>query len=739
MKRKLNKYYVWYCILAVMIFLCGCGNSNRAVSSQTGSNIRQEDVTYITQYISLPEYDFFDAAYADGNDLYYAAGNFNQASQQYETAFYTLRQGAAEPEITFALEENQKVQCMTMDEAGNIYYIGYEETAQEEAGSRIVPDFMLYKLDTKGTLLLRVDLTEYTKGQEQTVIQDIAVDEEKRIVLTTQNQNIFALNPEGGQLFTDRTAGRIYDICNSNGNIFIGYDSGNGIAIKKVDIAGKKLLTEVEYNISGNRFYMVAGGNGDLLIATEESVYQYTSEKEEIIKKLDWQAYDFTGISAGILLPYEEKGVLAISRNYATDPMQIEAVTFCEAVDGESFAQEKTVLTLGIPFAPPAGINAEIVNFNKTNPDYKIEVVNYNEDYIRFNTDVMAGNGPDLLVMRSHSTNQFSKKGVLEDLNPYFDQDETLNRSDFLENVLTAYETDGQLYWMPMDFDIYTMAAKTSVLGEKSGWNMDELTAFTQGFPEGTAVFENISKSGILRLLKYAYSNQLVDMDHAESPLNRELLMKMLTFANQYVDDEKYIEYTNLSGRVEEEQVILLDVELYAGQAAFACASLFGEPVTFIGFPAEEKNGHLLYSLCTFAISSSSEHKDIAWKFISTLLSEEAQMRMEKDYSTKGFHIRKDALEAHFEWAMENYDVYSFYNISGGAFSYRDIPGKMTKEDLAPIRKLIQNADTMLTISPDIDQLIEEEAIFYFNGTKPIEEVVDVIENRVRTYVSEMK
>lgn len=60
-------------------------------------------------------------------------------------------------------------------------------------------------------------------------------------------------------------------------------------------------------------------------------------------------------------------------------------------------------------------------------------------------------------------------------------------------------------------------------------------------------------------------------------------------------------------------------------------------------------------------------------------------------------------------------------------------------KEIEPIRNLIQNADTALRVSPDIDQIIEEEAAFYFNGTKPVEEVVDIIANRVRTYVNEVK
>ena len=735
MRRKSNRYHMWYVVWTAMIFLCGCGSGT--MGGQKAEEIKQEGITYVPQSLSLPEYVSFDAAFSDGYDLHYAATGFNQTSQQNETAFYTLKQGAAEPEMNFRLEENQRVQSMTMDVEGNIYYLGYEESIQKNGDDRIAPGLVLYKLNQKGVPLLTVNLEEYTGRQEPSIIQGLAVDDEERIALFASDQSVFVLNSDGGLLLKDRTAGKIYDICSSNGNIFVGYDDGNGMSVKEVDISGRELTEKLKYNIPGSQFYMSAGRNENLFIATEESVYEYALEGETLIKKFDWQAYDSTGIIAGILLPFGQNGVLAISRSYGTVPMKVEATAFQDAAGGEAAVQDKTVLILGVSSSLPAGLSAEVVYFNKANPDVKIEVKNYEEDYTRLNAEIIAGKGPDLLVLFSDRMNQFAERGVLEDLNLYFDEDETLERSDFLENILGAFEMEGHLYGMPVNFTISTVVGKTSVLGERSGWNMEELIDFAESFPEGTGVFDNSSKSGVLRLLKYAYLRQLVDADNADAPLDRELLVKMLRFADQYENDDQYIYDTDLAGKVMEEQV-LLDTGVFSGHDYYGRSGLFGEPVTYIGYPVAEGNGNLIRSPYTFAINSGSGYKDIAWKFISTLLSEEVQMRMEKDYSTKGFHIRKDALEYHLTWVRENTSAYLM--TAGGSYAeYRFNPGDLREEDIEPVRSLIQKADKAVYVLPDIDRIIEEEAIFYFDGTKPVEEVVDIIENRVRTYVNEMK
>ena len=58
----------------------------------------------------------------------------------------------------------------------------------------------------------------------------------------------------------------------------------------------------------------------------------------------------------------------------------------------------------------------------------------------------------------------------------------------------------------------------------------------------------------------------------------------------------------------------MLDTYILSGIDYRACAySVFGEPVTFIGYPTSEGNGNLINSLWSIAISSNSEYKDAAW------------------------------------------------------------------------------------------------------------------------------
>ncbi len=170
--------------------------------------------------------------------------------------------------------------------------------------------------------------------------------------------------------------------------------------------------------------------------------------------------------------------------------------------------------------------------------------------------------------------------------------------------------------------------------------------------------------------------------------------------------------------------------------------SLLGEPVTLIGYPVEGGNGNLIFSEKTFAISENCEYKDVAWSFISYLLSEEFQFKMAYAVIDTDLPVRRDAQEMFCDLMMErtgNRATIGVYYIASeaGQFSYRDWISYYTEEDVERYLNLVEKLDTAWRPSLVVDKIIEEEAAYYFNGDKPLEEVVDVIENRIKTYVYE--
>ena len=147
---------------------------------------------------------------------------------------------------------------------------------------------------------------------------------------------------------------------------------------------------------------------------------------------------------------------------------------------------EKQILTLGCCYID-SDVRTQVVQFNKTNEKYRIQIkdysvynteTDYEQAYTKLNTDIVSGNVPDILVLDSSlPLESYMSKGLFEDLYPYIDADEEMNRTDFLTSVFDAFSKDGKLYQLIPSFTVFTVVGKTADVGKETGWTLDDLNA----------------------------------------------------------------------------------------------------------------------------------------------------------------------------------------------------------------------------------------------------------------------
>ena len=116
------------------------------------------------------------------------------------------------------------------------------------------------------------------------------------------------------------------------------------------------------------------------------------------------------------------------------DDMTMELAILTEA--DASVLKDKVTLTYATQYLGYEE-RSKIIDFNKSSDKYRIEIKDYSEfntadDYqaglTKLNTEIAAGNVPDILNVSGLPIQQYSAKGLLEDLYPYIDADEELNR-----------------------------------------------------------------------------------------------------------------------------------------------------------------------------------------------------------------------------------------------------------------------------------------------------------------------
>ena len=130
----------------------------------------------------------------------------------------------------------------------------------------------------------------------------------------------------------------------------------------------------------------------------------------------------------------------------------------------------------------------------------------------------------------------------------------------------------------------------------------------------------------------------------------------------------------------------------------------------------------MIYPYLPIAISDICANKEQAWQFVDSLLGEEFQSK----YIVFNLPIRKSDLEKKFEDAMTLKE--------GFGNTIEDLP---TEAQAAEMYEMMDTACGNNKINETIWNIVDEEAVYYFNNEKTAQEVAKVIQNRVELYLAE--
>lgn len=590
------------------------------------------------------------------------------------------------------------------------------------------------------------------------------------------NNDVMVVDSEGKFLFTakydketESSNGGSYIsnvVCGKNGTVYAlgnrysytddNYESTNFARTVDVD---KKALGETEFTMSVSPY----GSSGstteyDMTYNSGTKLYGYNIESDEKVALIDWitSGVDTTALGDVIVAPdgrivysaynYQMEGG---GYSYSSDDMLIRILTKrdpSEIPDKELIS----VYTMYLSY----DLRSKISDFNKSSEKYQIEVTAYeDEDYTdydsclkRLNNDLVAGKLPDILIVDSSMPfNSYISKGLIADLNEFMEKDENFNREDYLENVFEAFSVGGKLYRITPSFNISTFAAKKSIVGDKTSWTMDDFLKVAEENPDSKMFDDTTTASGFVQTMMIYNMNQFVNSETGECSFNSDSFRKILEYAKNFPEEIDWDElYSDENYWVEREAAYRNGKTILKSEYLYDFRSLkrdeaadFGEPVTFIGVPSETGNGSTIQFNTSLAITAKAKNPDGAWEFIKTLLSDEGQKNV------SGYPVKLSAFNAMAEKAKER----SYWEDADGNKEYYDdtywvadqqfVVEPNTDEDNERIINYIKSVNTVYDYDTDLFSIIDEEVQAYFSGQKTVDEVVDIIQNRATTYVSE--
>ena len=526
-------------------------------------------------------------------------------------------------------------------------------------------------------------------------------------------------------------------------------DLSSGTVTNKQEIP-TSIFYSWDYNV------MTLRKNGDLLYTTSNGIYTYTLGEAEPKLLMDYINSDVFVNNFRSVVELSDTSFMGV---YAEDwNGNVKAAIF-NYVNPEDIVDKAVVVIAGNGI--DYDVKKRVIEFNQTSDEYRIvtrdySVYNTYDDYnagiTKLNNDIISGNMPDILINNEYNPlpiSTYISKGWIADLNKLIEQDEELSQVEFMQNVFDAYSVDGKLYYVVPNFEVYTMAAKASLVGDRTTWTMDDMKQVLAGMGEEAKAFGDTygcgTRDGFMNVVMRYCGNQFVDVSTGKCNFNTQDFISMMEFAmtlpEEIIYDDDYwnsYDWTAEQSQYRENRTLMMTVNLYSwSDIAMTINGYFGDDVKFVGFPTESGKGAYIQSGTTYALSAKSANLDGAWQFVRYYLTDEYQNEVFYFPVNKALFLEKSkaALERPY-WVDENGEK-QYYDNTMNINGEEIVVSPLNQEQLDKVVEYIESVNNRYYYNESVANIVNEEMGAFYSGQKSAQDVANIIQSRVQIYVDE--
>ena len=386
-----------------------------------------------------------------------------------------------------------------------------------------------------------------------------------------------------------------------------------------------------------------------------------------------------------------------------------------------------------------------IDRFNRSHDDVQIVVKDYSYSATdgqgpdRLLVEMAAGQVPDIINLGgSLPLYQMVKKGYLEDLWPYIENDPELGREGVLENPLKLSEVDGGLYMLFGRVEISTIVSSPELVGDRTGWTLQELRDAFAAMPEGSTIMSfNTSREEIAGfLMRYsaeAYVDQEAGTCSFDDPSFRSLMefVQMLPSVEEVEEEIGGIDFIDVMrdarSRQQKGLQLLEEIDLTFRELQIQ-DMLWGGRCSLIGYPTEDGSGGSTFRPRgpQLGISATCGNKEAAWEFVRTVMTNPASSLTDIPLKSDQYEMKRNA--AMTVKAPLDADPVTHEEITAPP---------LTEERAGAFDDFFNSIDKIEIWDGSLMSLVWEICDPYFAGAKDLDETIRLLQNRVGLYLSE--
>lgn len=393
--------------------------------------------------------------------------------------------------------------------------------------------------------------------------------------------------------------------------------------------------------------------------------------------------------------------------------------------------------------------------FNQAQEKYFVKIEIYSS-YDRFLIDIARKQGTDLYnLYQGVSAQLLARKGILEDLTPYFENSNAISRDDIVDAVWRAGSVDDRLYFLIPGFTCQGILVEKGYTRD-GAWSGKDYINLGKKYPD--SMLNNTIRNPSSQILSELpeYMTAFIDWEDKTCRFDSDefiaLLedLKALSDYNYEAVDQNAPLAELIHGKVYLSKLVSL--RMNPGMSDYRdIMEAFGDDYEIAGYPTAD--GSLRYAMDfydqIYGMNAGAENKEGAWAFFEYLVSEEYQQPsppndMSGYDSLLGvrFPARKDALEqglqANVNYVADPNDRVIYHTNQYTKERASEEYTGFTEEDKQKILHIIDNSFRK-TFDKDYTLLniLFEESDPFFQGDKSAKDVAKIIQSKVSLYLAE--
>lgn len=553
------------------------------------------------------------------------------------------------------------------------------------------------------------------------------------------------------------------------------YDIKSGKKVKDLDS-----LTEQIMNARGSLTYTDSDDSDKLYYLSNDGIFSYSFESGENTMIVDGALTSMTSPNASM-----ERFIVKPDNEYL-----VVLYDYSDEDDSRSLLNYK--YDPDMPAKPDNMIKVYSLNddyifreaaavFQKTHPDtyVKFEVGITGDDAVTMsdavrtlNTEIMAGNGPDVIILDGLPVQSYVEKGLLLDIS---DVTGSLTKDGkVFEKVINTYSKDGKVYAVPTSFSVPMIVGHKEDLDKIT--DMESLTAFAKEISEGerSKTTRLMNEYEISSLIGTFIPTNADGWFKDDKTINSEALTKYIEnvkdlskYAINSLTEEEQKDYAEMMEYYNDEEFmneISADwfmgsdptweaTEIVAGASALAMGNVSGsygieylysaakadDSITYKSLPGTLSNVYIPGN--TLGINSKSENADASKEFVKYMLDEKIQKSIAQ---YNGFPVNIAAFDASMVDPNKGEDYYKEGEAQGSIGS-TDKTGKEynmdiywpTDEYIAQFKDVLMQVENPAYNDNTILTTIIKDCMPCINNDTDAGEAVDQVVKDINIYLSE--